>query len=59
MNWKISGSHSGVAEDTRLGGCDAVVTGSYCHFKRTQFLHLHGQASFFHNLSNYLPVEMT
>ena len=59
LNWKNSGSHSGVAEDTSLVGCDAVVTGSYCCFKRKQFLHLHGQASFFQNLKKYLPVDMT
>ena len=59
INWKTLGFHSGVAVHTSLVGYDAVVTGNYCCFKTKQFLHLHGQASLFQNISNYLPVDIT
>jgi hypothetical protein len=37
-------SHSGVAEDPCLLGCNAVYTGKERRFEGTQYLHIRGQA---------------
>jgi hypothetical protein len=43
--FEISGPDSGVAEDANLLACDDVSLGEYFPtFRRSQCLHLHGQA---------------